>query len=213
MSNLNRFLFQKIVQDSLKFYALKRHELRSIIIPKVCQIKSTDNIKQTIQENAWRKGYEVGVLIPLSDCNYIQEELNSDQFVGVKIFTNLDIGLCKNIPMVKQVKDKVLKESAWFQRAKNCRSSSSLIPLETKILEEFENALLNGVDDRCLSLANPRLMVSDLSLLVRHEWYSLEVIEEFITKINAIRYQSKVLSFLALKELEKGCHLVERHTY
>ena len=61
----------------------KRHELRSIIIPKVCQVKSIDYIKQPIQENACRKGYEVSVFIPLSDCNYIQDELNSDQFAGV----------------------------------------------------------------------------------------------------------------------------------
>ena len=26
------------------------------------------------------KGFEVGVLIPLSECNYIQEELEKDQF-------------------------------------------------------------------------------------------------------------------------------------
>ena len=38
MSNLNQFLFQKIVLGSLKFHALERHELRSII-PKVCQVK------------------------------------------------------------------------------------------------------------------------------------------------------------------------------
>ena len=60
---------------------------------------------------------------------------------------------------------------------------------------------------------NPRLLVSDLALLVGHEWLSLEVIVEFITKINGIGNQSKVLSFVALKELEKGGHLVERYTY
>ena len=38
MSNLNHILFQKIVQDFLKFHALKRHELRCIVIPKVCQV-------------------------------------------------------------------------------------------------------------------------------------------------------------------------------
>ena len=50
MSNLNYFLFQKIVLDYLKFHALKRHELRSIIIQKFCQIKSIDYHKQPIQK-------------------------------------------------------------------------------------------------------------------------------------------------------------------
>ena len=52
MSNLNHFLFQIFVQDSLQFHALKWHELKSIFIPKVCQAKSIDYIKQQIQENA-----------------------------------------------------------------------------------------------------------------------------------------------------------------
>ena len=50
-----------------------------------------------------------------------------------------------------------------------------------------------------------------LTLLVGHEWLSLEVIEKFITKINAIVNESKLLLFLALKEL--GGHLIERYTY
>ena len=111
-------------------------------------------------------------------------------------FSNSNVGLCKNINIVKQMKDKVLKESAWFQRAKNCRSTSSLIPVQTKILEESENVLLNGVDGRCVSHANSRLLVSDLALLVGHELLSLGLIEEFIRKINVTGNQSKVLSFM-----------------
>ena len=67
------------------------------------------------------------------------------------------------------MKDKVLKESTWFQRAKNCRSPSSLIPVQPKILEELENNSLNGADGRCVGLANPRSLVSDLALLVGHQ--------------------------------------------
>ena len=52
MSNLNHFLFQKTVQDSLKFHALKRHKLRSTIIPKDCRVNQWDDIRQPIQENA-----------------------------------------------------------------------------------------------------------------------------------------------------------------
>ena len=39
------------------------------------------------------------------------------------------------------------------------------------------------------------------------------MLEELITKINAIGNQSEVLSFIVLKELEKGGHLVEHYTY
>ena len=46
MSNLNQFLFQKIVLGSLKFHALERHELS--IIPKVCQVKLTKTFQQKI---------------------------------------------------------------------------------------------------------------------------------------------------------------------
>ena len=124
-------------------------------------------------ERIWSWCYHRG----LSDCNYIQKELNKDQFAGVIVneeyfFTNRDVGLCKNT--VKQMKDKVLKESARFQRSKSCRSPSSYIPVQTKILEEFENVLLNGVEGRCASLAGPLLLVSDLALLVGHEFLGVD---------------------------------------
>ena len=60
-----------------KLHALKRHVSR--------EIKSIDYNKQQIQENANWKRYEVAVLIPLDDCNYILEELNSDQFERVVV--------------------------------------------------------------------------------------------------------------------------------
>ena len=73
-----------------------------------------------------------------------------------------------------------------------------ILDSSAKIIEEFENVLLNGIDGRCASLANSRLLVSEW---LGHEWLSLEVIEELITKINAIENQSKFLSFIALKKL------------
>ena len=71
-------------------------------IPKVWKIKSVDYNKQQIQENACWKRYEVGVLIPLDDCNYVLEEVHSDQFERVVVnkeyfFTNCDKRLCKTI--------------------------------------------------------------------------------------------------------------------
>lgn len=83
MYNHSHFLFQTITRGSLKRHAVKQHELRSIVIRKVCEVTSIDYIKQPMQENAWRKGNEVGVLIPLSDCNYIQEVRNSDHFADI----------------------------------------------------------------------------------------------------------------------------------
>ena len=52
-----------------------------------------------------------------------------------------------------------LKERTWFQRTKKCCSPSTLIPVQPKTLKEFENVLLIGVDDRCESLSNSRLLV------------------------------------------------------
>ena len=77
------------------------------------------------------------------------------------------------------MKHKVLKQSAWFQRAKKLSFTIILDSSANKILEELENGLLNSVDGSCASLAIPRLLVSHLVLLVGHEWLSLEVIEEF----------------------------------
>ena len=96
----------------------------------------------------------------LRDCNYIQEELNSNHFAGVVVnieyfCTNSD-RIMQNIHTVKQVKGKVLKESTWFQRTKNCRSPLSLTSLQPKTQEESENFLFNGIDGRFESLANPR---------------------------------------------------------
>ena len=79
--------------------------------------------------------------------------------------------------------------------------------------KEFENVLLNGVDGTCASLANPRLLEFDLALFVGHKLFSLEVIEVSITKTYLTINQFIVISFIALIELEKDGHLVERYTY
>lgn len=50
--------------------------------------------------------------------------------------------------------------------AKTCPSRSSLIPVQAKILDEFENTSLSAVDGRCASLAYPRVLVPNLALLV-----------------------------------------------
>ena len=50
--------------------------------------------------------------------------------------------------------------------AKSCPSRSSLIPVQAKILDEFENTSLSAVDGRCASLAYPRVLVPNLALLV-----------------------------------------------
>ena len=57
------------------------------------------------------------------------------------------------------------------------------------------------------------LLETGLVLFVGHKLFFLEVIEEPITKTNLVVNQFRVLSFIALKELEKDGHLVERYTY
>ena len=100
-----------------------------------------------------------------------------------------------------------------FKGQKKLPFTIILDPSANKILEELANVSLNGVVGRCASYAILRLLVSDLALLVDHKWLSLEVIEELITKINAIGNQSKVSSFIALKEPKIGGHLTGRYTY
>ena len=64
-----------------------------------------------------------GFIIPLSDCTLIQNEIVSHKGCKIVInkniyYTELDIQACKNMHEMKEIKDKIFREIAWFERAK-----------------------------------------------------------------------------------------------
>ena len=133
-------------------------------------------------------GIERGVLLPLSDCNCSNIFLSSQHFAGIVVnkkffFNSDDIDVCKNIHHIKEVQSKLEKETAWFKRAKKARVPCSSLKMQKKYLDTFEEILSVG-KNACANRANPCLLISDLSLLAGQEWLSLEMMEEFIKKIN-----------------------------
>ena len=54
---------------------------------------------------------------------------------------------------------------------------------------------------RVIKKSNPRQLISDLALLSGKNWLNLEVIEVFISIINQIRPECKIISAPALREI------------
>ena len=69
------------------------------------------------------------------------------------------------------------------------------------ILPEFSLMLLEGRENACHKKSNPRQLISDLALLSGKNWLNLEVIEVFISIINQIRPECKIISAPALREI------------
>ena len=71
------------------------------------------------------------------------------------------------------------------------------------ILPEFSLILLEGRENACHKKSNPRQLISDLALLSGKNWLNLEVIEVFISIINKIRPECKIITAPALQEYSK----------
>ena len=155
------------------------------------------------------------ILLPLSDCNCIIAKFESQKFAAVRVnkehfFTIKDIELCKRVHDVKEIREKIQKERVWFERVRKCRVPYPSMQINQEKLTQFQNILLNGIDGVCANEENPRLLISDLALLVGNQWLSLEIMEEFIPKINSLRTQSMVISLVALKDLQNAGKLAEK---
>ena len=82
--------------------------------------------------------------------------------------------------------------------------------MQKKYLDTFEEILSVGKNNACANRANPRLLISDLSLLAGQEWLSLEMMEEFINEIKVEIKNTTILSYISLKDIEKAGQLDEK---
>ena len=71
------------------------------------------------------------------------------------------------------------------------------------ILPGFSLILLEGRDNVYHKKSNPQQLISDLALLSGKTWLNLEVIEVFISIINKIRHECKIISAPALQEYSR----------
>ena len=71
------------------------------------------------------------------------------------------------------------------------------------ILPEFSLILLEGRNNVCHEKSNPRQLSFDLALLSGKNLLNLEVIEVFISIINKIRPECKIISAPALQEYSR----------
>ena len=107
------------------------------------------------------------------------------------------------------LQNKVNNRLNWLQ-------SQSLKPecvaeIPENILPESSLILLEGRDNACHKKVTYRLLISNLALSSGKKWLNLEVIEVFISMINKIRPECKIISALGLQEYSRNYNnLIEK---
>ena len=74
----------------------------------------------------------------------IQNEIVSHKGCKIVInkniyYTELDIQACKNMHEMKEIKDKIIREIAWFERAKTHSIPPGLKQCPLELMERFNN--------------------------------------------------------------------------
>ena len=107
------------------------------------------------------------------------------------------------------LQNKVNNELKWLQSQSLKPEGVAEIP--ENILPEFSLILLEGRENACHKKSNPRQLISDLALLSGKNWLNLEVNEVFISIINKIRPECKIISAPALREYSRNYNnLIEK---
>ena len=99
------------------------------------------------------------------------------------------------------LQDKVNNELKWLQS--QSLKPEGLAEIPENILPEFSLMLLDGREIACHKKGNPRQLTSDLALLSGKNWLNFEVIEVFISIINKIRPECKIISAPARREYSR----------
>ena len=99
------------------------------------------------------------------------------------------------------LQNKVNNELKWLQS--QSLKAEGVAEIQENILPEFSLMLLEGRKNACHKKNNPRHLISDLALLSRKNWLSLEVIEVFNSIINKIRPECKIISAPARREYSR----------
>lgn len=195
--------------DVIKLTDTKRKDFIDAAIPKVQKVDSTeyqkDNLKETFENNGLRNR----IILPLSDCKLIGASFEKGVYSGALVnkiyyYDKEDINACKNIHSITAIQEQLKKESAWFVRVKNLTTPPGLPKINMEVIDEFRQILLNGFNDKCCNPKAPRLLTSDVSLLIGQEWLSLEVLEHFMTMLNQIRRDSFLISMPTLFSRKRG---------
>ena len=112
---------------------------------------------------------------------------------------DIDVFIRKHI-LIK-LQNKVNNELKWLQSQSLKPEGVAEIP--ENILPEFSLILLEGRNNVCHEKSNPRQLSFDLALLSGKNLLNLEVIEVFISIINKIRPECKIISAPALREYSR----------
>ena len=112
---------------------------------------------------------------------------------------DIDVFIRKHI-LIK-LQNKVNNELKWLQSQSLKPEGVAEIP--ENILPEFSLILLEGRNNVCHEKSNPRQLSFDLALLSGKNLLNLEVIEVFISIINKIRPECKIISAPALRECSR----------
>ena len=112
---------------------------------------------------------------------------------------DIDVFIRKHI-LIK-LQNKVNNELKWLQSQSLKPEGVAEIP--ENILPEFSLILLEGRNNVCHEKSNPRQLSFDLALLSGKNLLNLEVIEVFISIINKIRPECKIISASALRECSR----------
>ena len=79
-----------------------------------------------------------------------------------------------------------------------------VVEASENILPEFSLIILEGRDNTCHKKGNSQLLISNLTLLSGRNCLILEVTEDFISMINKIRPECKIISAPAQQEYSRN---------
>ena len=153
-------------------------------------------------------------LVPLSDCQQIVQTFSRRKnYNGVKIDGKIcfreDIDAFIRMHKLINLQNNENNELKWLQSQSLKPEGVAEIP--ENILPEFSLTLMEGRGNAFHKEGNPRLLISDLALLSGKNWLNLEVIEVFISMINKIRPECKVISAPAIREYSRNYNtLIEK---
>ena len=117
--------------------------------------------------------------------------LSSGEDVGVVVnkeycFDINAIQLSKKIHKTKNIQRRISNERKSFAGTRICRIPSYLFQVPQITVTQFQSMLLDGTNVTCADRKYPRPLISDLAFLLSNQWFSLEVMQFFISLLNGI---------------------------
>ena len=176
-----------------------------LTFPEIESVPSYEYVKCHDQTDTliWK---DCSYIISKECCENILEKLgnyngvyNAVKFNG-KTLLPKDLNNFKKCCKLKDLKEKVDAEITWL-----CEENYSIPPgckkIDQRKLDMFKEKLLAGKDGASVDREYPALLTSDLALLTRDEWVSLQVIQVYVDMLNKKNEDVVTIVFSSVQHL------------